>query len=529
MRKAQIFSRLCLISLLLVIGFSLTAPTSVSQDTEEKINVAVLILEVSGGVPETYAVALTNRLRQELFLTGAFKVMERVEMDEILKEIGFQQTGCTSNECVVQAGRILGVDHMVAGTVSRMGELHSITLRLIEVETSEIMKMETVDCICTIEEVMTMRLKEAARKITGLEAEGFSPAGNMIGRGNIKLTSEPSGAKVYLDGNETEFTTPITLEGISTGLHVIRLVKENMIGSMQVYVMPNVTSEVEIPLKTGYGSVTINSKPSGTEAYLDGEYIGITPVRLDTVLAGGHCITFKHVNMSVRNKYFHLSLNQTLNLEVPLLDKREVYLFNEMEFVYIPGRILNIAGEKQIKDFFIQKTELTQAQWKRIMGKNPAKHKDNNNPVENVSFIKVLEFIDKLNEIEGCEIFRLPTIYEWEYACRAGSKGKYCFGNDENLLDEYAWYKKNSGKETHPVATKNPNDFGIYDMHGNVWEWCFASMTDSINYNQISYLTFIMGGSYKSKTKNLTCVSIKAENENEKFDDIGFRLVRIAE
>ncbi len=157
-----------------------------------------------------------------------------------------------------------------------------------------------------------------------------------------------------------------------------------------------------------------------------------------------------------------------------------------MEFMQIPAGEFDMGLPESEKDrysyeqpvhrvkiskaFYMGKYEVTQKQWRDVMGSNPSYFKGDNLPVESVSWNDAQEFIKKLNEKKGTNKYRLPSEAEWEYAARAGTTTKYTFGDDESELDDYAWHINNSGNKTHEVGQKKPNPWGLYDIHGNVWE-----------------------------------------------------------
>jgi formylglycine-generating enzyme required for sulfatase activity len=125
----------------------------------------------------------------------------------------------------------------------------------------------------------------------------------------------------------------------------------------------------------------------------------------------------------------------------------------------------------KIASFYLGKYEVTQAEWVEVMGANPSLYKDPRRPVDQVTWTDVHEFIQRLNQRENTDKYRLPSEAEWEYAARAGSDGPYGFEGDSRQLPKFAWFGKQGNVGTRPVGRRLANPWGLYDMHGNVWEW----------------------------------------------------------
>ena len=216
------------------------------------------------------------------------------------------------------------------------------------------------------------------------------------------------------------------------------------------------------------------------------------------------------------------------------------------------------------RDYYLGAFEVTQAQYEKVMGKNPSnfqgkeveqripakKHPQtgrtiedekiipvdsSNHPVERVSWEEAVEFCKKLSDLPeekaAGRVYRLPTEAEWEYACRAGSKSAYGFGDERDSLDDYAWYGENGDSKTHPVGQKKPNAWGLYDMHANVWEWCSdwygdypkGALSDPVGPREGSNRVY-RGGCWCFEAAICRSAYRNRGYPSFRFDDRGFRL-----
>ena len=254
-------------------------------------------------------------------------------------------------------------------------------------------------------------------------------------------------------------------------------------------------------------------------------------------------------------KHFYLEMAPVLNpIKTPVL--------NAINYVKVKGGMFQMGDEHgdlhnvcrpvhqvTVSDFYIKKTPVTQKQWCDIMGNNPSHFKDCDEcPVENISWNDVQDFIKKVNANTGMKC-RLPTEAEWEYAARGGHKasvenekgdihiGEYKYAGSNNL-DQVGWYRENSKSKTHPVAIKKPNELGLYDMSGNVWEWCRDWYGDKY-YDECrkegnvenpagpgnGSFRVLRGGYWSSRAQRCRSAYRGYSYPDSRFNRIGFRLV----
>jgi len=318
--------------------------------------------------------------------------------------------------------------------------------------------------------------------------------------GIVTLRSTPPGAVIWFNGKKSKQKTDIKAK-IPAGKHSITLKHDSYVdATKEIEVLPESVLEEEFQLVKNQGKINVVSVPEGAAIWMDGEDTGKKTDYLLEVLAGEHEVTLKLDGYKDAKKKVHLEpegftevelrLEKGLNAPLPEPTFTDPNTFTDpvtgMELVYVPGgkfMMGDIFGdgnesEKPIHEvrlygFYIGKYLVTQGEWEEVMGCNPSEFKSGGDyPIENVSWDDAQEFIEKLTAMNnGKYEFRLPTEAEWEYAARSGGKKEKYAGGDD--VDAVAWYSENNSDwHAHPVGKKLRNGLGLYDMSGNVREWC---------------------------------------------------------
>ena len=314
--------------------------------------------------------------------------------------------------------------------------------------------------------------------------------------GMLDIMTNPMYANVTING-KSYGDTPLSIEKMLIGDYEVVLSKTGYASvTKRVSITEGTQSTIEATLPQGR-EMTISSDASGDEVFVDGTKVGVTP--LTTNLAfGNHTIelhragktTKADVNITTSGKEKEIVLSFLMPRWSANVTASQKAVLQKLidSMVSVEGGTFTMGATSEqgsdaysseepahqvtLSDYMIGKTEVTQEVWQAVMGSNPSNFSGNNLPVEKVSWNDCQEFIKKLNSLTGLN-FRLPTEAEWEYAARGGNKSKGYKYSGSNDIGSVAWYTStthNSG--TKPVATNAPNELGLYDMSGNVYEWC---------------------------------------------------------
>ena len=311
--------------------------------------------------------------------------------------------------------------------------------------------------------------------------------------------------------------------------------------------LPNALSMAFVP-----GKLTVTSKPSGADVLYGGKVIGHTPLTLTDVIPGRQSVEVRLHGYCSQTMSGEVVAKKSMRLNA-ILEKftgpegGQTWMLPRLDLVLLPiaagtfqmGSENGDVDEKPLtrvtitKPYWLGKTEVTRAQWQALMGSNPSNFKGDDRPVEKVSWDDAMAFCQKLTERERAAgrlpegyAYTLPTEAQWEYACRAGTTGDYA-----GDLNSMAWYSSNSEKTMHPVGTKQPNAWGLCDMHCNVWEWCAdwkddypgGSATDPMGPSSGS-LRAIRGGGWRGGASDCRSANRFGYDPGSRFNFLGFRL-----
>jgi formylglycine-generating enzyme required for sulfatase activity len=356
--------------------------------------------------------------------------------------------------------------------------------------------------------------------------------------GTIEVITDPPQAMISLDGR-MHGLSPKTITDLPFGTYTLTIEKPeytNVI--MRILVNDVKTQKIEVTLLSGK-EITISSNVVGAKVFINQKLEGTTPLSL-WLKYGTHVVKLEKDDATIvetidvshsGKKEFVFTLSSTFD---PFAN----------QMVFVKGGSFRMGdtfgdGNKEekpvhpvtVNDFYISKFEVTQQQWQLIMGDNPSHFKNCPNcPVERISWFEVQDFLVKLNELTG-KNYRLPSEAEWEYAAKGGSQGKGFKYSGRNNINFVSWYSGNSGNKTNPVGLKEPNELGIYDMSGNVWEWVndwFGFYTDSPKNNPIGPdsgdFKIVKGGSWFGYIGGSRVACRGSDDPSNKRSYIGFRI-----
>jgi hypothetical protein len=292
-----------------------TPAPSLQKSKSDSSLPTIAVMDFAGrNIAAAEAGALADRFRNELTNTNKFSVMEREEMNLILKEQAFQQTGCVDQSCAVEAGQLIAVRKIITGTVAKVGGIYTVNVKEMDVATGKVDQNISEDCDCPIEKVLLETLHRIAWRIAGLKVEERK-IGVEVQRGDASLfiKSDPQDASVYIDGKLVDGRTPVTLENLTPGKHTVMVKKTDMQANQEVELISNQVVRISLVMQKLKTVLRVASNPLEAETFLDRKRaITASPGQLSPAIfydikPGNHLVSLFKVG------YADTSLNLTIN------------------------------------------------------------------------------------------------------------------------------------------------------------------------------------------------------------------------
>ena len=253
------------------------------------------------GISQSEVSTLTDRLRDELIKTGKYNVIERGQMEEVLKEQGLQQTGCVSDECVVEVGQLMGVQQMVGGSI---GNVFSVSARIIDVQSGEIANVTTFDYKGDVGNLLTTGMRQVVTNLLSeveIAVVETTEVDKPVSSGSCYIDTNPFGADVWIDDIKLEGVTPLLIDSIDVGEHIIYAEKGDTVASNPeaFNILNDDLLKVDLVLRRGKGTLKIVTTPFEATAFLNGKKRGLTPLLLKELKSGKYNLSIKKEGFDV--------------------------------------------------------------------------------------------------------------------------------------------------------------------------------------------------------------------------------------
>jgi formylglycine-generating enzyme required for sulfatase activity/TolB-like protein len=513
------------------------------------------ILPFTGAVVED-AESIAEFFSYEDEINRVFTPVPRTRaVENLMKEQEFQRSGLTDSDTIAELGKQLNADYVLAGHVTALGRSKLVLITIINVKelqqiAGDYREYTRIEDTVDILPDMAKRIGDAARQDAGrqdaarrslprLAVLPFNVLSSGMNQGDAELLAQILATELANSGRYAVFPRTKAIERVMEEHHIERSGMTD----------PESIKAIGAAVNAQY-VLSANVRRLGADNYFSASILHIVEASQ---------------GQGAREKYRDVSDGLTLmpKMGQVLADGAAPARGAPPEnMVLVEGGSFQMGSNNgddnekpvhsvTVKSFYLGKYEVTQKEWVEVMGSNPSRLKGDNLPVEEVSWYEAVEYCNKRSVKEGltpayrgsgdsiiCDFnatgYRLPTEAEWEYAAKGGNKDlmvyEYSGGNSAGAV---AWYTDNSGGQTHPVGTKQPNSLGLYDMSGNVWEWCWdrygsyssGAQTDprgaSSGFHRVH-----RGGSWDYAAAHVRSANRSINAPSIRFSNVGFRLLR---